>query len=120
MTNMDHLYRRFCMEEKKQNKKYFFYVLLCADGTLYGGFTTNLKKRLIAHNTGHGAKYTRVKKRHPVKIIHYEIFQEKTLALKAEYAFKHQTRAKKIIYLENCGVNDDILASLRKRGIRLK
>ncbi|KRM96422.1 hypothetical protein FC19_GL000711 [Liquorilactobacillus aquaticus DSM 21051] len=103
------------MEEKSQIKKYFFYVLLCADGTLYGGFTTDLKHRLHAHNTGHGAKYTRVKKRRPVKIIHYEIFQKKTLALKAEYAFKHQSRAKKVAYLKSCGLNDDIFLSLKRK-----
>ncbi|KRL01307.1 GIY-YIG nuclease family protein [Liquorilactobacillus capillatus] len=90
--------------EKKKTKNYFFYVLLCADGTLYGGYTTDLQHRLTAHNTGRGAKYTRVKKRQPVKILYYETFKEKRLALQAEYAFKHQSRAQKLIYLRAAGV----------------
>ncbi|GAJ25436.1 endonuclease [Liquorilactobacillus sucicola DSM 21376 = JCM 15457] len=94
------------MAGKRQNKKYYFYVLLCADGSLYGGFTTDLNKRLTAHNSGHGAKYTRVKSRRPVQMIHYEVFEEKGQALQAEYAFKHQPRAKKIAYLNRCGVAD--------------
>lgn len=85
--------------------KYYFYVLRCCDDTLYGGFTTDLAKRLTTHNAGKGAKYTKM--RRPVTMIHAESFPDKSSALKAEYAFKHQTRAKKIAYLkshqkENC------------------
>ncbi|KRL04264.1 GIY-YIG nuclease family protein [Liquorilactobacillus oeni] len=85
------------MENNK--KKFFFYVLLCADKTLYGGFTTNLSHRLAIHNAGKGAKYTRLSKRRPLKLIYSENFESKSEALKAEYAFKHQTRKKKIEYL---------------------
>lgn len=76
---------------------YYFYVLRCADDTLYGGYTTDLAKRLSAHNSGTGAKYT--KARRPVVMIHAEIFNTKHDAMSAEYAFKHQPRAKKLIYL---------------------
>lgn len=80
-------------------KQYYFYVLLCADATLYGGFTDNLERRLATHNAGKGAKYTRVKSRRPVKMIYHETFNDKSSALKAEYAFKHQSRAAKLKYL---------------------
>ncbi|EQM55006.1 hypothetical protein N692_10390 [Lactiplantibacillus plantarum EGD-AQ4] len=80
-------------------KQYYFYVLLCADATLYGGFTDNLERRLATHNAGKGAKYTRVKSRRPVKMIYHETFNDKSSALKAEYAFKHQSRADKVKYL---------------------
>lgn len=78
--------------------EYYFYVLLCQDETFYGGFTTNLANRLKAHNEGKGAKYT--KSRRPVQMIHAESFLTKSEALKAEYAFKHQSRLKKEQYLE--------------------
>lgn len=92
-----------------KNKHYFFYILFCADGTLYGGFTTDLKRRLEQHNSGRGAKYTRV--RRPVKMIYHEEFDSKSLALKAEYAFKHQARSKKESFLLAHGVD---LESIKK------
>lgn len=78
---------------------FFFYVLVCSDNSFYGGFTTDLQKRLATHNAGKGAKYT--KARRPVKLIHAESFSTKSEALKAEYAFKHQSRLKKVAYLKN-------------------
>ena len=47
-------------------KKAFVYILRCSDGTLYTGWTNNLKKRIEKHNKGLGAKYTRA--RRPCKI----------------------------------------------------
>ncbi len=38
-------------------KPYYFYVLLCADGTFYGGFTDDVAARVATHNAGKGAKY---------------------------------------------------------------
>ena len=49
-----------------ENKAYF-YVLECADDSLYTGYTTNVEKRLSTHNRGKGAKYTRG--RLPVKLL---------------------------------------------------
>lgn len=83
---------------------FYFYVLYCADNTLYGGFTTNVEKRFEAHEKGQGAKYTKLAKRHPLKLVYWEGFETKSAALKAEYAFKHQPRAKKLSYLRDQGV----------------
>ncbi len=79
------------------NNNYYFYVLLCADNSLYGGFTTNLCKRLATHNAGKGAKYTR--SHLPVQLLYYEEFTDKSAALRAEYHFKHQSHLQKIKYL---------------------
>lgn len=86
------------------DKKYYFYVLLCADNTLYGGFTTDPQKRLATHNAGKGAKYTKLPSRRPLKMIYQESFETKSEALKKEYAFKHQPRSKKIAYLKENSV----------------
>lgn len=93
----------------EQSKVYFFYVCLCADQTLYGGFTTDLARRLEQHNSGKGAKYTR--NRRPVKMIYHEEFSNKSAALKAEYAFKHQSRAKKEQYLKQHGVQLNLIVN---------
>ncbi|HJA46236.1 MAG TPA: GIY-YIG nuclease family protein [Candidatus Limosilactobacillus excrementigallinarum] len=88
-----------------QTKPYYIYVLLCADQTLYCGFTDNVERRFRTHQTYRGAKYTRVKSRHPLKLIYQERFDDKSSALSAEYHFKHQTRKRKLAYLKQHGVN---------------
>lgn len=41
------------------NKKYYVYMLECADGSLYTGYTTDVARRLGEHSSGKGSKYTR-------------------------------------------------------------
>lgn len=80
--------------------EHYFYVLLCKDDTFYGGYTTDPERRLKEHNSGTGAKYTRLPSRLPVKMIHVEKFSNRSDATKAEYAFKKLTRKRKIAYLK--------------------
>ncbi|KRN22252.1 GIY-YIG nuclease family protein [Lacticaseibacillus camelliae] len=77
--------------------KYFFYVLLCADGTFYGGYSTDVTARVATHNAGKGAKYT--KTRRPVRLIYSAGFDNEHDALSAEWHFKHQSRAAKEAFL---------------------
>ncbi|GAB6092182.1 GIY-YIG nuclease family protein [Furfurilactobacillus curtus] len=86
-------------------KPYYFYVILCADQSLYGGFTDDVGRRFATHQAGQGAKYTRPKFRHPLRLLYAEAFPDKSSALKAEYAFKHQSRAKKIAFLHEHGIS---------------
>ena len=85
--------------------KYYMYVLYCADDTLYCVFTTNVARRFATHQAGRGAKYTRVKSRHPLRLIYQTSFDSKHDALSAEYHFKHQPRAKKVAYLAAQGIS---------------
>ncbi|MCR4620554.1 MAG: GIY-YIG nuclease family protein [Clostridiales bacterium] len=71
----------------------YVYLLQCADGSLYGGWTNDLQKRLKAHNCGKGAKYTRA--RLPVKLIYWEECPDKASAMRREWEIKHLPRAKK-------------------------
>ena len=73
---------------------HFAYLLQCADGTLYGGYTTDLQKRLAAHNSGKGAKYTR--SRLPVELVYWEECPTKEAAMSREWQLKHLTREKKL------------------------
>ncbi|GEO68489.1 GIY-YIG nuclease family protein [Levilactobacillus acidifarinae] len=83
-------------------KTYYFYVLLCADNSLYGGFTTDVARRFATHLAGKGAKYTRT--HHPVRVLYQEAFTTKHDALHAEWVFKHQSRQKKLQFLAGQGV----------------
>ena len=77
-----------------KNIKWYIYILICKDNTLYTGITNNLEKRLITHNLGKGAKYTR--NRLPVKIYKSFIVTNKSIALKLEYKIKKLTKQQKL------------------------
>ena len=65
----------------------YTYIVQCADGTLYTGWTNCLEKRLKAHNSGkNGAKYTKTKR--PVTLVYYEGYATKEEAMSREYAKK--------------------------------
>ena len=74
---------------------YYTYIVRCADNTLYCGWTTNIEKRIEAHNgiVPGGAKYTRG--RRPVTLVYYESFHNKQEAQVREYAIKQLTRPQK-------------------------
>ena len=69
------------------------YILRCADGTLYTGWTNDMEKRLASHNAGTGGKYTRV--RIPVTLAYCEVFETKQEAMSREFHIKRLTRAEK-------------------------
>lgn len=77
----------------------YTYILKCRDGSLYTGWTTDLERRLKAHNAGNGAKYTKC--RRPVVLAYYETFDTKEEAMKREYAIKRLRRNEKLKLLEN-------------------
>ena len=72
----------------------FTYLLRCADGSLYCGWTNDLTKRLQAHNAGTGAKYTRP--RRPVELAYYEAFATQSEAMRREAEIKRLSRAEKL------------------------
>lgn len=76
----------------------YTYILECSDGTLYTGWTTDIKKRLLCHNSGRGAKYTRT--RLPVKLLYYEEFSTKKEAMSREYYIKKMSRAEKLSLIQ--------------------
>ena len=93
---------------------FYTYILECADGSFYTGWTNNLTNRLDAHNKGTGAKYTRG--RAPVRLVYYEEHADKKAAQKREYGIKRLRRMdkqelidsfKQKLSLENTGLNKD-------------
>ena len=71
----------------------YVYLLRCADGTLYCGWTTDPAARLKAHSCGRGAKYTR--SRLPVEMVYIEEFPDRHEALSREWHIKRMSRADK-------------------------
>lgn len=75
----------------------YTYLLECADGSIYCGWTTCLTARLRSHNEGRGAKYT--KSRRPVRLVYYEEFETKQEAMRREAAIKKLSRRDKLILI---------------------
>lgn len=80
----------------------YTYLVKCADGTLYCGWTNHLEQRLKAHNAGKGAKYT--KGRRPVSLVYYEIFDTKKEAMRREAEIKRLTRCEKLELVRRGGL----------------
>jgi predicted GIY-YIG superfamily endonuclease len=69
------------------------YILRCGDGSLYTGITTDVQKRLAAHRSGKGAKYTRG--RGPLELVYSEECGSHSDALRRELEIKRLTREEK-------------------------
>lgn len=73
---------------------WYVYILHCGDGTLYTGITDDVPRRLAAHRSGRGAKYTRG--RGPLELVYQEELPDKSAALRREYAVKQLKRSEKL------------------------
>jgi putative endonuclease len=91
------------MKKEKEEKKYFIYILKCADDTLYTGITTDIERRQSEHNSpDKGAKYTKC--RQPVSVVFHKEVKNKSEALKEEYRIKQLSRSEKKDFIkENSG-----------------
>lgn len=72
----------------------FCYMVECADGTLYTGWTTDPLRRVQEHNAGQGARYTQ--SRRPVKLVYLEEHPDRSSAMQREYQIKQLTHEQKI------------------------
>ena len=84
---------------------FYTYILCCGDGTLYSGWTNDLKKRLKAHNEGKGGRYTR--SRMPVKLVYSEELSSREGAMRRECAIKRLTRCEKLKLIAVSAKSDD-------------
>lgn len=76
----------------------FVYILECADGTLYTGWTTDLERRINEHNAGRGARYTRG--RRPVRLVYWESVTDQGAAMRREAALRRLTRRAKLALID--------------------
>jgi putative endonuclease len=72
---------------------FFCYIVECADGSYYTGWTTDPERRVKVHNSGRGAKYTRM--HGPVKLVYVEEQADRIAAMKRELAIKRMTHDRK-------------------------
>ena len=72
----------------------YVYMLRCADGSLYTGWTNDLERRVKNHNLGLGGKYTR--SRRPVELVYFEPCETKEAAMSREWHIKRLKREEKL------------------------
>ncbi len=90
-------------------KKWVVYLIRCSDKSLYCGISNDIKNRLMMHNSGKGAKYT--KSRKPVELFDVSPEMTKSEALKLEYRIKQLPADKKITALTR---KENVMAILKK------
>ena len=71
----------------------FVYIVRCAAGTYYTGWSMDLARRIAAHNAGHGGHYTRT--RRPVTLVYQEAAPDRGSAMRREVAIKRYGREQK-------------------------
>lgn len=79
--------------------QYWAYIVRCSDGSYYTGYTNNLDNRIIQHNCGKGAGYT--KTRTPVELVYFERYADQHSAMHREYEIKQFTRQQKQALIAN-------------------
>ena len=79
--------------------QWYLYILRCKDNTLYTGITTDVEKRLEAHRSGKGAKYTRG--RAPLELVYRENCGSHSDALKREAEVKKLSRQAKELLVKS-------------------
>ena len=89
--------------------KAYVYILKCNDGSYYTGSTNNLERRIMEHQNGEGANYT--KKRLPVKLVYFDEFQTIKEAYYREKQIQGWSRKKKEALIQG---NYDKLKELSK------
>jgi putative endonuclease len=72
---------------------FFCYLLKCADGTYYCGWTKDVQRRVDTHNKGRGAKYTRMHR--PVELVYFEELSSQSEAMRREHNLKRRPTNKK-------------------------
>lgn len=65
---------------------YYCYLVECANGSYYAGWTLDPLRRVRQHNAGRGARYTRLNG--PVKLVYVELVPDRASALKRELQIK--------------------------------
>ena len=80
----------------------FCYIVECADGTLYTGWTTDPERRVKVHNRGLGARYTKM--RRPVRLVYVEPQPDRTAAMKREIEIKKMRREGKEKLVKSKGI----------------
>jgi putative endonuclease len=93
-------------EHNPDQLSFYCYIVQCADGSYYTGWSTDPRRREKRHNCGQGAKYTRA--RRPVTLVYVEPQPDRSAAMKREACIKNMTRQRKQRLIDQSqGIGED-------------
>lgn len=78
---------------------FYTYIIECKDGSLYTGYTTDIKRRIEEHKKGINSKYTRARGFSELKVLF--LTSSKSMAMKLEYSIKKLDRNKKLLVIDD-------------------
>jgi putative endonuclease len=84
---------------------FYVYIILCADGSFYTGYTKNVDERLRQHRCGKGARYTRMHK--PERLIYTELLDSRAQAMKREKVIKKMSHQQKLELSNHIASSED-------------
>jgi putative endonuclease len=87
---------------------FYVYILLCADGSFYTGYTKNIDARTRLHLNGEGARYTKMHR--PKRVAYVELFDSQAKAMKREREIKKLTHKQKLNLINSRNVHNDNIA----------
>ncbi|MBI4044183.1 MAG: GIY-YIG nuclease family protein [Candidatus Diapherotrites archaeon] len=82
---------------------FFVYLVECADGSFYCGYTSDIIERIKVHNKGHGGSYTRAHL--PVKLVYFEKRKSRKSAMRRELEIKSLGRNAKELLIKNSEID---------------
>ncbi len=91
---------------KRSGLTFYTYVVECADGTYYTGYTNDLGRRIERHNKGVASKYTRI--RLPVRLVWSKTCKNQRFAMRTEKILKKLKREDKKCIIQGARI-DNIL-----------
>ena len=83
---------------------FYVYILLCADGSFYTGYTKNIDARTRLHVNGEGARYTKMHR--PKRVAYVELFDSQAKAMKREREIKKMTHQQKLNLINSRNTNE--------------
>ena len=83
---------------------FYVYILLCADGSFYTGYTKNIDARTRLHVNGKGARYTKMHR--PKRVAYVELFDSQAKAMKREREIKKMTHQQKLNLINSRNTNE--------------
>jgi putative endonuclease len=84
------------------------YMLRCADGSLYTGWSVDVKKRLERHQAGKASRYTA--SRRPVELVYEAAMDDRSAARREEARIKALDRRAKLALIDERRVGDAVRA----------
>ncbi len=93
------------MERTPASMDHFVYLVSCANGTLYIGYSTHVQRRIDSHNAGRGGRYTRINR--PVRLVAVWPFNSRAEALRAERRLKRLSPERKLAMAESVAISTE-------------